>query len=113
MKASSQLFGAVMAAIMPLVLTNQALSVTEWINVGVVGAGAATVWIASNHPTGVWSYTKTFMSLISAAGVALISILADGSFSQAEWWQLLTALLTAFAVLETPKLSTPRHEKLA
>lgn len=101
MKALLQLFGAMMAAIVPLVGTDAPLSVTEWINVGVVAAGAATVYIAENQDGGVWKYTKLFMSLVSVVGVVLISALADGAISVAEWYQMGVALVTAYGVYET------------
>lgn len=102
MKALVQLFGAMMAAIVPLTMTGAPLSVTDWINVGVVAAGAGTVYIAENQDGGVWKYAKLFMSLISVVGVVLISALADGLISVTEWYQMGVAVLTAFGVLETP-----------
>lgn len=98
MKALIQLLGAVFAAAAPLTLGNGPLSVTEWINVGVVAAGAATVWIAANEDEGIWSYTKLFMSAVSAGGVVLVSALADMSISPTEWIQIGAAAIAALAV---------------
>ena len=102
MKALLQVFGAAMTAILPL-LTGAELSTTEWINVGVVAAGAITVYIAGNQTGTVWEYTKMFMSLVSAGGVVLISALTDDRLiSNAEWFQVAVALITVAGVWKVP-----------
>lgn len=98
MKGLVQLLGAMLAAIVPLLTTDAPLTLTEWINVGVVAAGAGTVYIATNEANGVWAYAKFFTSLISAGGVVFISALGDGSISNVEWVQIAIALLAALSV---------------
>jgi hypothetical protein len=68
-----ELLGAMLAAIVPLTLGDGPLSTTEWINVGVVAAGAAVIWLAANQDEGIWAYTKMAVSTIAAGGVVLVS----------------------------------------
>ncbi len=98
MKALVQLIGAVLAAVLPLLMATDDLSLTEWINVGVVGAGAVTVYIAANLTDPVWQYTKLFMSAVSAVGVVLVSALVDYNVSPTEWWQIVAAVAAALGV---------------
>lgn len=103
MKTVVQLLMAVVAAVSPLLTNGEPLGLVGWINVGVVAAGAVTVYIAANSDTGIWSVTKMFMSLISAVGVAMISLLADGSLSGNDWMQIGAAVIATIAVFEFPK----------
>lgn len=109
MKAVFQLLGAMLAAAVPLVTVTNELTLTEWINVGVVAAGAATVWIATNQDEGIWSYTKVFMAAVSAGGVVLISALVDMSISPVEWMQIGAAVLAAIAVRQLGNMSAAQH----
>jgi len=112
MKAVLQLLGAMLAAVVPLVTVANDLTLTEWINVAVVAAGAATVWLTANAPDGVWSYTKTFMSLVSAGGVVLISALGDGSISAVEWMQIGTAVVAAIQRTEAARQEAKTAEQI-
>lgn len=105
MKTLVQLLGAMFAAIMPLTQDPGAPldNTIAWINVGVIAAGSATVYIAANADWGVWSITKTFMSLISVVGVAAISVFSDGVMSTSDWFQVGSALMAAVAVYGFPK----------
>ena len=106
MKAIVQLIGAVVAAVVPLLATDQPLSLVGWINVGVVAAGAVNVYITSNDLSGgVWSVSKLWVSLVSTIGVLAISLLADGSLSAADWMQIGAAVLAAIAVWWVPNPS--------
>jgi hypothetical protein len=109
MKALVMLFGAMLAAVVPLMAGDGPLSTTEWINVGVVAAGAAVVWIAANDDSGVWHYTKLFMAAVAAAGVVLISALADGSVGMNEWIQIAAAIVAAWGVERVANGSDAEH----
>lgn len=110
MKAMVMLVAAMLAAVVPLMAGAGPLSTTEWINVGVVAAGAAVVWIAANaEDGGVWSYTKLFMAAIAAGGVVLISALADMSISANEWVQIVAAIVAAVAVKQLGNEPDAQH----
>jgi hypothetical protein len=109
MKALVMLLGAMLAAVVPLMAGDGPLSTTEWINVGVVAAGAAVVWIAANDEEGTWSYAKLFMSAIAAAGVVLISALADQSVSLNEWIQIGAVVLATVAVKQLGNVAPAQH----
>lgn len=107
MKALVQLLGAALAAVLPLLTATDTLSLTEWINVGVVAAGALSVYIATNLPAEpVWNYSKLAMSALSAAGVVLISALSDSVVGNAEVWQIVAAVLAALGVWGAPAASS-------
>jgi len=100
MKALVLLLGAMLAAVVPMMMGDGPLTTTEWINVGVVAAGAAVTWIAANDDEGVWHYTKLFMASVAAGGVVLISALADGMVGTNEWIQIAAAVLGALGVYQ-------------
>ncbi len=102
MKALMQVLAAVLMALAPLVTGDHHLSASEWINLLLVGMGAATVYIAANLPTGPWQLTKTIMSGIQAGAVVLVSALSDGGLSSTEWFQCGIAVLSVWAVYQVP-----------
>jgi hypothetical protein len=102
MKAILQLLAAILVAVTPLATGDHHLSTVEWINILLVGLGAATVYIAGNLPTGVWQLTKTIMSGLQAGAVVLVSALTDGGLNSTEWVQSGLAVLAVWAVYQIP-----------
>lgn len=100
MKAIWQLIGAILVALTPLVIGDHHLSTIEWINILLVGLGAATVYIAGNLPSGPWQLTKAIMSAIQAGAVVLVSAFTDGGLSSTEWVQSGIAVLSVWAVYQ-------------
>lgn len=117
-KPPAQVFGAVLAVVLPVLMANDApLSYTEWVNVGVLAAGAITVWITDNHPDGgVWNYTRLGASMVSTAGVVVISATSDGwPMTNVEWLQVIAAVTAALAVYTAPAPAAQvygRHTKI-
>jgi|GEM_PF-6868273 len=111
-KAIVQLLGVCFSAVLPQLLTSEPFGLTDYINMGVLAAGAATVWIAANQPgDGVWAYTKAIMSAISAGGVVAISAFGDGTVSRVEGVQIAVAVLTAAGVLYISNGPDGRHRR--
>jgi hypothetical protein len=102
MKAILQLLGAILAAVLPVLIGDDPFTVTEWVNILLLAMGAGTVYIAGNLTGSVWQYTKTIMSGIQAGAVVLISALSDGGVSNNEWFQCVLALLSVWAVYQVP-----------
>ena len=114
MKALAQLLAAALAAAMPAIVGDGPTTTAEWINVVVLGLGAASVWIASNHPAGsVWAYTKAILSAVSAGGVVAISALTDYTVTRVEWFQIVAAIIGVLATYAAPgpdPVGGGRHE---
>lgn len=100
-KTIVQVVFAVVAAIAPSILTEAPLTVTGWINVVILAAGAIQVFNASNLVPG-WPIAKGIASGVSAVGVVLVSALADSGIDAVEWVQITTALLAVIAVYAVP-----------
>ncbi len=103
-KTIVQLLAAVLAAVLPGLLVEQPLGVTGWINIIVLAAGAVHVFNSANIPG--WNIAKSIASAVAALGVLLISVLADGGVSPAEWVQISTAFVGTVAVYFTPNAGT-------
>jgi hypothetical protein len=105
-KAAGQLLAAMVIAVLPLVTSAAPATPTEWINTVLVALGAGTVYIAQNQPDGgVWHYTKTIMSALTAAGVVAVSALTDG-ITATEWYQIAAAAVAVVAVYLVPNDAT-------
>jgi hypothetical protein len=94
-KAAVQLVGAVLVGVMPLLSTDTPLGASEWVNVALVGVGAAVVWNTQNHPD--WPYGKLIGSALMTALTTLNSLLSDG-LTRAEIMQCVLALVVTIAV---------------
>lgn len=94
-KAFAQLGGAVLVAILPLISNGAVLTSSEWVNVSIVGVGAASVWNTTNHPE--WPYGKLIGSAIVTALTTLNSYLSSG-LTQVEITQIILALVTTVMV---------------
>lgn len=103
-KSWTQLLGAVLVAVMPLLSTNGPLTTSEWVNVATVGVGAGVVWNTTNHPE--WPYAKLVGSALVTALTTLNSFLSDG-LSNAEIMQMVLALAVTMLVGVVP--NTPKE----
>jgi hypothetical protein len=82
----------------------------EWVQILVVGLGAASVWLAGNvysHP--LYSITKTVVFVLSAGAAALAAYATNGgTLENTNWFNVLIALGGAVLVYLAPK--TPDNE---
>lgn len=102
-KFASQVAGAVLAAVLPaLAAGNGHLDPSEWVNVAALALGSVMVLSGGELPSGVWSKAKFYISAAVAGVVVVQSALTDGSISNAEWWQVAIAVLSALGVLAAP-----------
>lgn len=97
LKAILQAIMTVLAALVPGLAGPMTLS--AWINVVVLAAGAVMVYNATNVPG--WAYAKLIASATSAVAVVLVSSLADG-ISAVEWIQMALAAAAALGVGAVP-----------
>ena len=100
MKAIAMLIAAALAAVVPLLISDNPLSPSEWINVVVIALGGAQVYITKNLEGTVWVYSKLFMALLAAALVGFVSFLSDG-LSATEVQQIMIAAIAALGVFAT------------
>lgn len=101
-KAIVQALGAVLVAIVPLLVTGP-LGFSEIVNIIVVAIGAFVVWNTKNYPN--WRYGKALASGTATVTTALVAIgsnYAFGDVSPQQWVQLVVALLTTVAVAAVP-----------
>lgn len=82
-------------------LTDDTLSMEEFLNLGVVILGAVGVYVIPNSPEGVARFLKTGVTAATAALVAILSFLTDG-ISTTEWLQIGIATLAAVGVYIVP-----------
>lgn len=78
------------------------LTAVTWINVGLSAIGAVMVVGGAELPSGVWKYTKTYLSALSAALVVL-----SGAVSGFDRATILQALVAALAVLGVAAVPGP------
>lgn len=104
-KAILQLVAAVLAAVLPGLIEG-GMSLSAWVNVVILGAGAVMVYNAANLPG--WNYAKLIASGVTAVGVVLVSALTDGGISGAEVIQMVIAGLGAVSVGVFPNARTVR-----
>jgi hypothetical protein len=110
-KALIALLGSIIAAISP-VLVEGDMSLTEWLNVGILAIGAVEVYNTPNIPS--WPAAKAVAAALTAMLVAYTSAITLG-VSAAEWVQIAIAGLSAIGVYFTPnqqpQKSTGRHAR--
>jgi hypothetical protein len=96
-KALAAVLAAVLAAIVPALSGDNQVDTSEWINVVILGAGAAAVFAAPNVPGA--RYTKLMLAVITAMAAAAASLVSDG-ISLTDWLQLALAALGAVGVYQ-------------
>lgn len=92
-KAIVQVIVTVLAAI--AAVYTDGVSAHEWVNIGIIGAGALSVFTAPNVPGA--AYTKTILSAITAGLVVLTSAITGG-VSFPELVQIIIAAAGALGV---------------
>lgn len=105
MKAAVMLVAAVLAAVAPGI-TGHGMGFSEWVNVGVLAAGAIQVYLTTNHYDlgGLNRYLKAGSAVVATVGVMLVSAMGDANgVSGAEWVQIVIAILAPFGVAGAPK----------
>lgn len=96
------IIGAIVAAV-AAATTDGMFTSTEKIQVGIAVVTAISVWWATNMlGTVLTAYAKAGMAGVLAALNLAVSLIADGSLSTADWWQLGVAVLVAAGVLAAP-----------
>lgn len=101
-KAIAQAVGAILVAILPLLVVGP-LGFSEIVNIIVVAIGAFAVWNTKNYPN--WRYGKALASGAATLTTALVAIgsnYAFGDVSAQQWWQIVVAILTTVAVACIP-----------
>ncbi len=94
--------GAVLAALVG-VMTDGVVTNVEWVNVAVLGVGAAAIFAGPNVPGA--KYTKVILAVLTAVLVLLTSLITGG-LSSSELLQLAVAGLTAAGVYAVPNKDT-------
>jgi hypothetical protein len=114
-KAIAAVLGAVLAAVIPILATDQPLDFVAWVNIVILAAGAIQVYSATNTTT--WPYAKLIAAAVSTGAVTTLTVLADGPITRGGWVQIAVAFLAAFATYRLPNttaaVSTGRHQKTA
>jgi hypothetical protein len=82
-------------------LADETLSTAELINVAIIAAGAVTVYLVPNLPTGPGSVLKTLVAFTTAALVAVQSFLSGG-ITTTEWLQVAVAAFAGIGVYIIP-----------
>jgi hypothetical protein len=101
MKFAAQIAASVLAAVVAALAGDNMVSNAEWINIAILALGAISVLGAGNLPSGVWKYTKLYVSAATAGLVVLASFLTDG-VTTTEWLQVGIAVLGALGVIAAP-----------
>lgn len=103
MKIYSKSIGMVLMTVVTAIvaaLTDDKVSTAEWLNIAILGFGAASVFAAPNVPYA--KYTKTVLAVLTAGLTAVVSFLTGG-ITTAEWLQVLVAAAAAVGVYALPK----------
>lgn len=102
-KLLAQVLTTVLTALVPLLIGNQHIGPTEWVNVAIIGVGAAGVFAAPNVPGA--RYTKFVISALAAA-LAVLASAVIGGITPGEWAQIALAVLGALGVYAVPNQPT-------
>lgn len=97
---------AVLSAISAALVGDSIISPTEWVNVAILGVGAAAVFAGPNVPGA--KYTKAILAVLAAALTVLASVIIGG-VSPAEWIQIVLAALGALGVYAVPNKVNGRN----
>jgi hypothetical protein len=97
------LLAAVLTAVLPGI-EDGPMGWPEWVNVGILAAGAINVYNAANLPG--YRYAKLIASVVSTVGVLLVSFLSDGALTTTEIIQIVVAIGGSFGVRQVPNNHT-------
>lgn len=92
----------VLVALVPF-LSDNVVTGAEWINIAIIGVGAAAVFAAPNVPGA--RYTKAVLAVLSAVLVLLASFITNG-LNVSEVIQLVIAAAGALGVYAVPNAGT-------
>lgn len=94
-----QVAAAIVMAVVASMQGDNSVSSVEWVNVAIVGIGAAGVFAAPNIRGA--KYTKFILSALAAISAVLASALTNG-LQLVEIWQMAVAALGAVGVYVIP-----------
>lgn len=94
-----QILVTVLLAVIAALAGDNVISSVEWINVAIVGVGAAAVFTGPNIPGA--AATKSILSVLAAVLVILTSAITDG-IQSVEIMQMVVAALGALGVYVIP-----------
>jgi drug/metabolite transporter (DMT)-like permease len=98
-KAVASIAATVLAAVVAALTGDQNVDPSEWLNVLLLGTGAAAVLTAPNVPGA--KYTKVLLAVVTAVAAAAASLILDG-ISTTDLLQLVLAALGAVGVYAAP-----------
>lgn len=93
-----------LTAVSPLIAGDGNVDTSEWLQVGVALATAASVWVAANVPDLTWA--KTAIAVIGGGLSAATAAITDG-ISPAEWVNIVLAALAVVFVWAVPNAPRP------
>lgn len=96
-KFVAQILATIAAAFVVALTGDNVIDTSETFNIILIGLGSISVLGAGNLPTGVWAYTKLYISAATAGAVFLSSAITSG-ITLSEWIQLGMAVAGAFGV---------------
>lgn len=99
LKTGVAVAAAVLAAVVTALTGDNRIDASEWVNVVILGSGAAAVFAAPNVPGA--RYTKLVLAVITAIATAAASVVSDG-ISITDTLQLAMAALGALGVHQLP-----------
>ena len=111
-KFFAQVVATVVAAVVAALSGDNTISNPEWVNVAILGVGAAAVFAGPNVPGA--AYTKTVLSVLTAVLTVLASAIIGG-VTTTEWLQVALAALGAVGVYSVRNAGTdwPHRRKVA
>ena len=98
-KSVAQVIATILAAIVAAMTGDGVINAQEWVNVAILGVGAAMVFAAPNLPGA--KYTKLILSALTAVLTLLASYIIGG-ITPTELMQLVLAGLGALGVYASP-----------
>lgn len=102
-KAVAAVVATVLSALVAALAGDQAIDAAEWVNVGILAAGALSVFAAPNVPYA--AYTKGILAAITAALTVLASTILGG-VDVTTVLQMAVAALGAVGVYAVPNTPT-------
>lgn len=102
-KAIAAVVATILSGVIAALTGDSTISVSEWINIAILAAGACAVFTAPNVPHA--PLTKTVLAVITAILTLAVSLLADGDLNVTDWLQLGIAALGALGVFAVPNRS--------
>lgn len=99
-KAIAMVVATVVSAVIAALTGDGIVSNPEWVNIAILGVGAASVFTAPNIPG--FKYTKVVLAVLFGTLTVLASAIIGG-ITTTEWLQILMAGLAAVGVYAAPK----------